>query len=121
VTGYVPEESLDRYLAATDLALCPFREASASGSLSTWIAAERPILASKLPLFAEYNERVPGAIATFHPYTPERLATRAVEAFRRPKSEVHARLRALRESLSVPEIIAQHHEVYCRVLEEPAR
>lgn len=120
VTGYVPEEDLDRHLAATDLALCPFREASASGSLSTWIAAERPILASDLPLFAEYNERVPGAIATFHPHTPERLAARAGEVLGRPKEEVRSRLHALRESLAVPEIVAQHHEVYRWVLGEPS-
>lgn len=118
VTGYVPEEGLDRYLAATDLALCPFREASASGSLSTWIAAERPILASDLPLFAEYNQRVPEAIATFHPYTPERLAARAKEVLGRPQEEVQSRLRALRESLSVPEIVAQHREIYRRALGE---
>lgn len=118
VTGYVPEEDLDRHLAATDLALCPFREASASGSLSTWIAAERPILASELPLFSEYNERVPESIATFHPYTPERLATRTEDILERPKEEAQPRLHALRESLSVPEIVAQHHEVYRRVLEE---
>jgi glycosyltransferase involved in cell wall biosynthesis len=120
VTGYVPENELDRYLAATDLALCPFREASASGSLSTWIAAERPVLASDLPLFAEYNERVPGAIATFHPYTPERLAARAGEVLGRPKEEVRSRLHALRESLAVPEIVTQHHEVYRRVLGGPS-
>jgi glycosyltransferase involved in cell wall biosynthesis len=118
VTGYVQEDELDRYLAATDLALCPFREASASGSLSTWIAAERPVLASDLPLFSEYNERVPESIATFHPYTPERLATRTEKILERPKEEVQPRLQALRESLSVPEIVAQHHEVYRRVLEE---
>jgi glycosyltransferase involved in cell wall biosynthesis len=118
VTGYVPEDDLDRYLAATDLALCPFREASASGSLSTWIAAERPVLASDLPLFAEYNERVPGAIATFHPYTPERLAARTEEVLARPTAEVRPRLRALRKSLSVPEIVAQHREVYRQVLRE---
>jgi len=118
VTGYVPEEGLDRYLAATDLALCPFREASASGSLSTWIAAERPLLGSDLPLFAEYNERVPEAIATFEPYTPERLAARAKEVLGRPKEEVQSRLRALRESLSVPEIVTQHREVYRQASEE---
>ena len=118
VTGYVPEEVLDRYLAATDLAVCPFRTASASGSLATWIAAERPLLASDLPLFAEYNEQVAGAIATFRPYTSEALAARALEVLDRDGDEIHARLRALRESLSVPEIIAQHHEVYRRVLTE---
>lgn len=35
-TGYVPDDELARILAATDVALCPFREMSASGSVSTW-------------------------------------------------------------------------------------
>jgi glycosyltransferase involved in cell wall biosynthesis len=119
-TGYVPEADLPVYLAATDLALCPFRQASASGSLATWIAAERPILASDLPLFEEYNERVPGAIATFDPYTSDSLAGRAMELLERPEHESRPRLRALRNSHALPEVIQQHLEVYEQAEKEEA-
>ena len=120
ITGYVPEDELDHYLAATDLALCPFRRASASGSLATWIAAERPILASDLPLFGEYNERVPGAIATFAPYTPEALTHRAMDLLERSKFEIQPRLRVLRESHALPEVMQQHLGVYQQAVKESA-
>lgn len=115
ITGYVEEEELDAYLAATDLALCPFREASASGSLATWIAAERPVVASDLPLFEEYNARVPGAIATFAPFAPEVLAAQVKQTLQRPESEVQPRLHALREALSLAHVMQQHAGVYRQV------
>ncbi len=74
VTGYLSEEELERYLVATDLAVCPFKFFSASGSLSTWISAARPILAYDLPQIAKYNKLEPGAIKTFQPYTSVALA-----------------------------------------------
>jgi glycosyltransferase involved in cell wall biosynthesis len=62
VTGYMEDERLDLYLSATDVAICPFREVSASGSLSTWLAAAKPIVASDLPLFRVYNSEFGNAI-----------------------------------------------------------
>ncbi|NBB72044.1 MAG: glycosyltransferase [Bacteroidetes bacterium] len=124
VTGYLEEGALDTYLAATDLALCPFEKVSASGSLSTWIAAERPILASDQPQIAEYNAMAAGAIATFTPYTPAALAEAARAQLDRDAengraahpestSSVARRARAqLREKLSLPRIIQQHAAVY---------
>jgi len=65
----------ERYLVATDLAICPFKNCSASGSLSTWISVAHPtILAFDLPPKRKYNRLEPGAIKTFHPYTPAALA-----------------------------------------------
>ncbi|MEO1592526.1 MAG: glycosyltransferase, partial [Cyanobacteria bacterium J06632_22] len=55
VTGYLSDDDLDRYLAASDLAICPFQALSASGSLSTWIAAGTPILAADHPQIHDYN------------------------------------------------------------------
>lgn len=118
ITGYLAEPSLNRYLAATDLALCPFEEVSASGSLSTWIAAGRPILASEQPQIAEYNAMAPGAIATFSPYTPSALADAVrVQLQGRAASGRRARTR-LREKLSLPRIIRRHAGVYRQVIEQ---
>lgn len=120
MTGYVEEEDLDDYLAATDLALCPFREASASGSLATWIAAERPVLASDLPLFVEYNEIVLDAIATFRPFKPQELAVSARHVLEEPKKRLHRRLQKLRRALALSKIVAEHETVYRDSLGEPA-
>jgi len=50
VTGYLPEEEYQRRLAEADLAVCPFYpHKSASGSLSSLIAADCPVLASDIP------------------------------------------------------------------------
>ena len=117
MTGYVREDELDYYLQATDLAICPFREASASGSLSTWIAAGRPILASDLPLFREYNDRVEGSIATFSPYTPEKLAEEALERLQYSGAESKSRVCLLRQSLSLDKIISQHYKLYRQAAE----
>jgi hypothetical protein len=112
ITGYLEEAALDQYLAATDLALCPFEEVSASGSLSTWIAVERPILASEQPQIAEYNALAAGAIDTFAPYVPEALATAALAQLNGTADEGQAARARLREKLSLPRIIQEHAAVY---------
>jgi glycosyltransferase involved in cell wall biosynthesis len=56
VTGYLNEAALDLHLSATDVAICPFREVSASGSVATWFAAGKPIVATDLPLFRMYRQ-----------------------------------------------------------------
>lgn len=77
VTGFLSDEEQDLYIAATDIALAPYRSMSASGSISTWIGAEKPlILASDLPEISNFNKKVPGVIQKFSPYTPDALAAK---------------------------------------------
>jgi glycosyltransferase involved in cell wall biosynthesis len=78
-TGYVPDAELLRILAASDVGLCPFREMSASGSVSTWIATGRPIVTSGLPQFHEYDALAPGSMRMVDPLTAEALAARVTD------------------------------------------
>jgi glycosyltransferase involved in cell wall biosynthesis len=123
ITGFVPEDALRDYLAATDVAACPFRSASASGSLSTWIAAERPIVASRLPLFEEYNTYASGALHLVDAAQPRTLADALAASLnasgappRAAASEAAAQARArLRSRLSLSTIAARHVALYRRV------
>lgn len=113
VTGYLAEEEYQRQLGDADLAVCPFEpDKSASGSLGSLIAAGCPVLASDVPLIAEYNAIVPGAIPTFSPYTPESLARAIAEQLRKPRPERARDLARLREQLSIRAIYDRHLEVY---------
>ena len=121
VTGYLAEHEYQRYLHAADLAVCPFPETkSASGSLSSLIAAECPTLASDIPLIAEYNAIVPGAIRVFRPYTPEALATAIRTLLEMPREALTCGLAELRQRLSIASIYDRHAEVYRRVLARPS-
>lgn len=109
ITGYLSEEELERYLAATDLAICPFETCSASGSLSTWISVAHLILASDLPQIGEYNRLEPGAIKTFQPYTSEALAQAILQLLRICDRESEAPAVArLRQRLCMPGIFDEH-------------
>jgi glycosyltransferase involved in cell wall biosynthesis len=114
ITGYVPDEALDDYLAATDVAVCPFREASASGSLSTWIAAGPPLVTSDVPLFAEYNALVPGTLQAVDVSRADALAMAIRAALREAPAGEH-RHGALRQRLSLASIAAQHERCYRRL------
>jgi glycosyltransferase involved in cell wall biosynthesis len=59
VTGYLSETELNTYLAATDVAICPFQDVSASGSVSTWLSARKPLVTFDLPLMRTYRESFP--------------------------------------------------------------
>lgn len=117
LTGYLPEEELEQYLAATDLAVCPFETAAASSSINTWISVARPILASDLPLIAEYNRFEPGAIRTFTPYTASALA-RAIRETIEAGDVSLARVIRLRERVTISEIFSEHLDTYRRALSD---
>ena len=120
VTGYLAEPDLQMHLAATDLAVCPFVQLSASGSLSTWISASRSIVASHLPQIAEYNALEPGAIRTFEPYTAGALAAAISAALRRDEGEADTAVARLRHRLLLPSIAERHVDAYRSLIQRQA-
>jgi len=114
VTGYLSEEDLEAWISASHLALLPFRDLSASGSLSTWIAAGKPILVSDLPGFREYDARVPGALRFLGEPEPDRIAAAVREALAGDLPEVDPAVVRLREELTV----AKTADRYLAVAEE---
>lgn len=117
VTGYLSESELEQYLVATDLAVCPFRQTSASGSLSTWISVARPILASNIPQVAEYNELKPGAIKTFDSYTVEALTTAIQHLIPLRSESDDPKVLFLSQHLSISSVFDRHLQHYGSVLE----
>lgn len=115
ITGYLSESELEQYLVATDLAVCPFQFFSASGSMSTWISAKRPILASDLPQIAEYNSIESNAIQTFTPYCPTSLATAIQHFLESDNSEDNPAIARLKERLSIREVFEKHLSYYSYV------
>lgn len=67
ITGYLGEDELGTWMAATHLAILPFTDLSASGSMSSWISSGKPMLVSDLPGTREYARRMPGALHFFGP------------------------------------------------------
>ena len=117
VTGYLPDDEYYRHLAAADLAICPFEPGkSASGSISSLIASGCPILASEIPLIADYNDLVPGSIATFAPHTPEALAAAVRRVLATPRHVLTHGLAELQKQLSISTIYDRHLAVYRQVL-----
>ncbi len=115
ITGYLSEEELEEYLVATDLAICPFKFFSASGSLSTWISAARPILAYDLPQISEYNSLEPGAVKTFHPYEPDALAKAITQLLLTIPQNEDPAIARLREKLSISTIFDEQLHYYRQI------
>jgi len=57
VTGYLPEQDVDLWLAASDVFVAPFRYLSGSASLMRVLAHHKPIVASDLPPLRELAEQ----------------------------------------------------------------
>jgi glycosyltransferase involved in cell wall biosynthesis len=112
ITGWLTEEQLDKWIAATHLAILPFRDLSASGSLSTWVAAGKPILVHDLPGFAEYNARVPGALRVAASLEPVVLAEAIGRELAGDLPDVDARVVALRDDLSVAKTLDRYLAVF---------
>lgn len=73
-TGYVSEHELQLRLSALDVGLCPYHDASASGSMSTLLSARRPVVASDVALARELRQAAPAAIRISSTQDPEALA-----------------------------------------------
>lgn len=119
ITGHVDAELLDRALAATHVAICPFRDLSASGSLSTWISTGRPIVTSDLPQFREYDAMVPGALRIFHPLSPGAFADTIREALDEGPPLQDGRVIQLRDRLLTPRAIEGYEAVYREASDAP--
>lgn len=112
VTGWLTDEEQERWLVATDLALCPFRFFSASGSLTTWLSAARPILVPALPQFDEYRAVRSDAFFTFSPYRAEALAEAVTASLAKVDGGEDPAIRALAEEFSLARTVDRHLEVY---------
>jgi glycosyltransferase involved in cell wall biosynthesis len=112
ITGWLDDDQLDDWIAATDLAILPFRDLSASGSLSTWIAAGKPMLVSDLPGFAEYNARVPGALRIASSLEPRVLADAIERELASELPDPDPRVVALRDDLTVAKTLDRYLDVF---------
>jgi glycosyltransferase involved in cell wall biosynthesis len=121
ITGYLSEEELETWVAATHLAILPFTDLSASGSLSLWIAAGKPMLVTDLPGFREYARRVPGALNLFGPPEAGPLAAAINDLLAGPLPDPDERVLALGEELSMERTVERYFAVAAEAIEAHAR
>mgnify|MGYP001815390513 FL=1 len=110
--GFVSEEELERVLAATDVALAPYRSMSASGALATLISAGRPIVTSDLAQFRELGAMAPGAFHSFTPYKAEALAPAIESALAAATDEPDPNVQALAGAVSTARVVDRYLELY---------
>ena len=110
--GFVPDEELERVLAATDVALAPYRSMSASGALATLISAGRPIVVSDLPQLRELGAMEPGAFHTFTPYRSEQLAPAIAAALEVATDAPDEHVQALARRLSTTRVVDRYVGLY---------
>ena len=112
ITGFVDEPKLQLCLAATHVALCPFESLSASGSLATWISGGRPIVASALPQFEEFDSIEPGAVRIFKPHTVDALVRVVRDTLDHTTDAPDAAVCRLAEKLAMPRVMDMHLRHY---------
>ncbi len=110
--GYLPDDELEEVLAATDVALCPFREMSASGALATWISSGRPIVTSDLAPFRELKALQPRALHIFEPYQAEPLAKCISSTLNIATADRDPDVDALARRLAMPRIVDRYMGLY---------
>ncbi|GBC97602.1 Alpha-D-kanosaminyltransferase [bacterium HR17] len=118
VTGYLPDEAVDEWLAAADVVLAPFQQLSGSASVMRALAHEKPIIASDLPPLRELAE-ASGALLLV-PNDPtawvaaiERLRTDAEE-----KRRLMDAARSFARRQTVVHVAQRHWLVYADILTE---
>ncbi len=119
VTGWVEEREQERWLAAADVGLCPFRFLSASGSLATWISAARPCVVTPLEQVGELRALEPEAFTVSDSFEPAAIAAALLEALERGGGEDPA-MRRLARRLSLGRVARLHLERYGEVVRRRA-
>ena len=112
ITGYLSEEDMGTWMAATHLAILPFTDLSASGSMSSWISSGKPMLVSDLPGTREYARRVPGALNFFGPAgEPWPLGAAINELLAKPLPDPDPGVLALARELSMANTVDRYLRV----------
>ena len=112
ITGYLSEEEMGTWMAATHLAILPFTDLSASGSMSSWISSGKPMLVSDLPGTREYARRVPGALNFFGPAGEAwPLGSAISELLARPLPDPDPGVQRLARELSMEKTVDRYLEV----------
>ena len=113
ITGYLSEGELEQYLFATDIALCPFRNCSASGSLSTWISVQHPrILAADLPQIQEYNSISPNSLKLLESLSPKAIVKSIIELENSSSVDQVFAVEMLQKKLEMSIIFDEHLRLY---------
>ncbi len=81
VTGYLPDDDLDRRLRSVAVPVAAHRHLSASGSIGSWLAAGRRPLVARSRYADELAARLPGALTVY-----DDLATALASALADPAS-----------------------------------
>mgnify|MGYP002780824284 CR=1 FL=1 len=117
ITGYLSEAKLEQYLFATDVALCPFRTCSASGSLSTWISVQHPrILVSDLPQIREYNSISPNSVKLLESLSPEVIAQSVIGLLNSSSTDQALAVEELQRKLEISSIFDKHLKYYSQLV-----
>ena len=108
ITGYLSDEELETWIAATHLAILPFTDLSASGSMSSWISSGKPMLVSDLPGTREYARRVPGALNFFGPTEPWPLGSAISELLAKPLPDPDPGVQKLARELNMERTVERY-------------
>mgnify|MGYP001823077401 FL=1 len=112
ITGYLSEEEMGTWMAATHLAILPFTDLSASGSMSSWISSGKPMLVSDLPGTRESARRVPGALNFFGPAGEAwPLGAAISELLSKPLADPDPGVQRLARELSMSRTVDRYLEV----------
>jgi glycosyltransferase involved in cell wall biosynthesis len=108
ITGYLSDEEMGAWMAATHLAILPFTDLSASGSMSSWISSGKPMLVSDLPGTREVGRWVPGALHFFGPPEPWPLGAAISELLARPLPDPDPGVLQLAQELSMEKTLDRY-------------
>jgi len=118
VTGYLPEQDVDLWLAASDVVIAPFRYLSGSASLMRVLAHHKPIVASDLPPLRELAEQSGALILV--PAEDANAFAEAISRLRHPEERRRYELAAqnFAELQTVQKVALMHFRLYETVLRD---
>lgn len=116
VTGYLPEEEIDLWLASSDVVVAPFRHLSGSASLMRVLAHCKPIVASDLPPLRELAEQSRALVLV--PAGDALAFAEAIARLKDPEERARYELaaREFASNQTVNETAKMHCELYKAVL-----
>jgi len=118
VAGYLPEQDVDLWLAASDVVVAPFRYLSGSASLMRVLAHHKPIVASDLPPLRELAEQSGALILV--PAGDANAFAEAIAKLRHPEERNRYELAAknFAELQTVQKVALMHFRLYETVLQD---
>jgi glycosyltransferase involved in cell wall biosynthesis len=114
ITGFLDDDVYNKYIASVDVAVAPFLDVSASGTLADWISSEKVIVASENHISLDFQKHLGKHAVVIADFSSPLSAAKAVQVAlaNRNNTDRSDILSEFLKARSLASVAAEYHDLF---------